>query len=308
MIKGCIIHWTGAIALIASAQAPVYAQVAARPVAGTQVWLVPPTGFGPAAGFTGFRRGEAALQVIELKGGNYYRQVAGFSKERFAAKGGNVLQYQEIQGQPYPARLVRVQLSPALESAQLLFGDSTFAVLLDARYPAADTALSTAMRRSLLSATYHKPEASAPSLANAPFQLDEKKSPFALAETSRGRFIYSLGGQRKPTYGTEPIVTVGSFPINQSVTAADISQQALSQQPGLVGFMPRKQTSGKVNDLVTYETEGFAQLNGKRVLVYQQVTVIGSTAITLLGIAQQEPETALAQFKSLTHTITARKH
>lgn len=306
MIKGRSGSWVAAAGLIVSTQVPANAQEAARPVAGTQVWLVPPTGFGPAAGFTGFRRGEAALQVIELKGGNFYRQVAGFSKERFAAK-GNLVQYQELQDKPYAARLVRVRLSPVQESAQLLFGDSTFAVLVDARYPATDTALATAVRRSLLSATYRKPEAGVPSLANAPFQLDEKKSPFALAETSRGRFLYSLGGQRKPSYGTEPVVTVGSFPINQSVTAADISQQALSQQPGLLGFMPRKQTSGKINDLVTYETEGFAQLNGKRVLVYQQVTVIGSTAITLLGIAQQEPEIALAQFKSLTHTITARK-
>ncbi|MBT9392751.1 hypothetical protein KLP40_06210 [Hymenobacter sp. NST-14] len=284
------------------AQAP-----AAQVVAGTQVWLVPPAGFGPAAGFTGLRRGPAALQVLDLKGSNYYRQSPGFSAARFEAKGGKVVEFRQLTAGDYPAQLVRVRLTPTQESAQLLFGDSTFAVLLDARYPVADTATGAALRHSLLSATYRKPDDGAvPTLGNTVFVLEEKKSPFALAQVRSGHYTYSLGGQRKPDYGTEPLVTVSIYPYNPSVTAADISRQALSRQNGLTGYTARKMTSGKVNDLVTYETEGFAQWQGRRVLVYQQVTVIGNTAVALQGLAHQDFDTALAQFKSLTHTITAR--
>ncbi|RSK43314.1 hypothetical protein [Hymenobacter perfusus] len=280
----------------------------ARAIPGTQVWLVAPPGFGPATGFAGLRRGEAVLQVLDLKGSNYYRQAAGFSPARFEARGGKVLDFKEVSGTAYPARLVRVRLSPTQESSQLLFGDSTFAVLLDARYPAADTALATAMRRSLLSATYRKAnETGSPSTADMVFSFDEKKSPFALADLRAGRYVYALGGQRKADYGTEPLVTVTTHAYNPSITAADISQQVLGQQTGLTGYTARKMASGKINDLVTYETEGFAQLLGQRVLVYQQVTVIGSTAVAMQAIARQDFEATLTQFKSMTHTITARK-
>ncbi|UPL50362.1 hypothetical protein [Hymenobacter sublimis] len=279
----------------------------ARAVAGTQVWLTPPPGFTPAAGLSGFRRGGAVLQVYDLKGSNYYRQAAGFNPARFEARGGKVLDFREVAG-TYPARLVRVQLGAAQESAQLLFGDSTFAVLLDARYPAADTATATALRRSLLTATYQKDgSAGATSLANAVFALEEKKSPFALAGAQNGQYIYALGGQRRADYGTEPVVTITTLPYNPSLTAADISQQALARRAGLTGYSARKMSSTKVNELVTYETEGFAQLQGQRVLVYQQVSIIGSTAVAMQGVARQDFETALAQFKALTHTITARK-
>lgn len=280
----------------------------ARAVVGTQVWLVPPPGFTAAPGLAGFRRGEAVVQVYDLKGGNYYRQAVAFTKARFEARGGKVLDFREVQS-AYPARLARVQLTPAQESTQLLYGDSTFAVLLDARYPAADTATATALRRSLLSATYQKTEGagSAAALPAAVFALDEKKSPFALADVRNGQYLYSLGGQRKPDYGPEPTVTVMLLPYNPSLTAADISQQALGRRAGLLGYAARKMSSAKVNELVTYETEGFAQLQGQRVLVYQQVSLIGSTAVVMQGVARQEFEAALAQFKSLTHTITARR-
>jgi hypothetical protein len=268
---------------------------------------VPPAGFGPATGFAGLRRGEAVLQVFDLQGSNYYRQAAGFSQSRFEARGGKVLDFREVSGLAYPARLVRVRLSPTQESAQLLFGDSTFAVLLDARYPAADTALATTLQRTLLSATYQKASPGRPNTAGMVFAFEEKKSPFALAEAQAGRYLYTPGGQPPAPNSPEPAVTVTLHPYNPSITAADISQQVLAQRPGLSGYSARKMTSGKVNDLVTYETEGFAQLQGQRVLVYQQVTVIGSTAVAMQGIARQELEPTLAQFKSLTHTITARK-
>ncbi|SDX35813.1 hypothetical protein [Hymenobacter psychrophilus] len=280
---------------------------ARQAVAGTRVWLSPPPGFGPAAGLTGLRRGPAALQVMEMPGSNYYRQAAGFNPARFTARGGTVISFSTLQVDGYPAQLARVQLSPTQETSQLLFGDSTFVVMLDARYPVADTAAGAALRRSLRSATYRPAAADAPvTLGNVVFVLDEPKSPFALALARRGTYTYTLGGQRKPDYGTEPQLTVSTYPYNPSITAADISDQLLTRPDGPRAYKPRKMSSGKVNDLVTYETEGFAQLQGQRVMVYQQVTVIGNTAVALQGIARQDFEQALEQFKSLTHTIKAR--
>ena len=281
---------------------------AAQAIAGTQVWLVPPAGFGSTAGFTGVRRGGAALQVLELKGSNYYRQAVGFNPARFEARGGKVLEFTQLSAGEYPAQLARVRLTPTQESAQLLFGDSTFAVLLDARYPAADTATGAALRRSLLSATYRPPaNGTPPELRNTVFLLDETKSAFRLARAVGGQYTYAAAGPAGSANGSaEPVVTVSTYAYNPSITAADISQQVLSRQTGLTGYSARKMNSGKVNDLVTYETEGFAQFQGQRVLLYQQITIIGSTAVALQGIARQNVEETLAEFKRLTHTITAR--
>ena len=94
---------------------------------------------------------------------------------------------------------------------------------------------------------------------------------------------------------------------NPGITAADVSQQMLGHYPTLQGYTARKTSSAKVNDLLTYETEGFAQLNGQRVLLYQQVSVIGNTAVSMLGLAHDDVEATLTQFKALTHTIKPRR-
>ncbi|MCR5886761.1 hypothetical protein LRS06_03025 [Hymenobacter sp. J193] len=276
----------------------------AQRIAGTHVWLVPPAGFTPAPGLTGLRREAAVLQVFDGQGGNYYRQAAGFTAARFVARGGQVLELQEVAGAAYPARLARVRLSPAQESAQVLFGDSTFAVLLEARYPASDTATARALRRSLLSATYQKATAAA-APATALFAFDESKSTFRFARAEGGTYYYTVGGQ--PAVGSAPTVAVRLADYNSGITAADVSQQMLGRYPTLQGFTARKISSAKVNDLLTYETEGFAQLNGQRVLLYQQVSVIGNTAVSMLGLAHDDVEATLAQFKALTHTIKPRR-
>lgn len=297
----------GSLAISAGA---ALAQSAAVPrlVPGTHVVLVPPEGFGPAPGFTGVRKGDAAIQVYDLTGSNYFRNAASFGKARFEARGLKVLAFEELTVQGYPARLARVQNSPTQESMQLMFGDSTFAVQLVGVYPTADATTGTAIRQALLSATYQKNLASDP-FAKAVFAFDEKKSPLAFAKTTANLYVYALGGQKKDDYGTEPLLTVTPLPYNPSLTAADISNELLSTLTrfGFTGFTARKMSSSKINDLLTYETEGFGQMQGQRVLLYQQVTIIGNTAVAMQGLARQDFETAIGQFKSLTHTISARK-
>lgn len=286
--------------------APAQAQPAAgaQPVAGTHVWLQPPPGFTPAPGLTGLRRGAAVLQVFDGQGGNYYRQAGSFTATRFAARGGQVLELQDVSAGSYPGRLARVRQAGPQETTQVLFGDSTFAVLLEARYPAADTATATALRRSMLGARYQKSTPGNPQ-ATTIFEFDEEKSPFRFARAEAGTLYYTPNGQ--PPAGTTPTLAVRLADYNLGITPADIGQQMLQRYPALQGYTVRKLSSAKVNDLLTYETEGFAQLSGQRVLVYQQVSVIGNTAVSMVGIAQTEAEATLAQFKALTHTIKPKR-
>ncbi|QIX60373.1 hypothetical protein HER32_03885 [Hymenobacter sp. BT18] len=295
-----------AVWLVGGGLMPAQAQQAAgaQPVAGTHVWLVPPAGFTPAPGLTGLRSGAAVLQVFDGQGGNYYRQAGSFTATRFAARGGQVLELQDVSAGSYPGRLARVRQSGTQETTQVLFGDSTFAVLLEARYPASDTATATALRRSMLGARYQK-NADSNSQSATIFQFDEDKTPFQFAQAEAGTLYYTPKGQ--PRAENTPTVAVRLADYNLGITLADISQQMLQRYPALRGYTVRKLSSAKVNDLLTYETEGFAQLNGQRVLVYQQVSVIGNTAVSMVGIAQAEVENTLTQFKDLTHTITPKR-
>ncbi|UYZ64681.1 hypothetical protein [Hymenobacter weizhouensis] len=299
-VAGMVVLAGSAAAAQAQPQASAAPSAAHRQVAGTHVWLVPPVGFGPSAGLTGLRKGEAVVQVMDLAGTSFYQHAAGFGKARFEARGARVVDFQELTVQGYPARLVQLEQAGAPSSVQLLFGDSTFAALLVGRYPAPDAATGAAVRQALLSAAYEK-NAAAPS-AGAVFVLDEKKAGFTLKKASATRYEYALSGSAESASG--PVLVVRTVPYHPSRTAADISQEQLERMAGLSDYRARRTSSVKVNDLVTFETEGPARQQGRPVLLYQQVTIIGSSAVVLQGIAAPENgDVTVAQFKALAHTI-----
>lgn len=273
-------------------------------VPGTRLLLVPPAGFGTAPGFAGLRKGNIALQVYDMRGSNYYANAANFGRERVAARGAKVLSYDELQVNGYPARLVTSEPRPDWRAYQLAFGDSTFAAILTTQYPAADTATGAALRRALLAAQYDKGTALDP-FARVGFRLDDKASSFVFARAVGNQFIYARAGTTPDPLGSVPVVTVIPMPINSSMTAADVADGLLGtlRQYGLTDFMVQRSATTKPNDLETYEVEGYGKLRGQKVLVYQQVTVIGNTAVAMEGIARDDYATTLADFKKLTHSI-----
>ena len=295
--------WIVSLALPAAparAQAPTPAH---RLVAGTRVWLVPPAGFGPSAGLTGLRKGEAVVQVMDLAGSNFYQHAAAFNRSRFAGRGARVVDFQELLVQGYPARLVQLEQAGAPSSVQLLFGDSTFAALLVGRYPAADTSAGTALRGALLSAAYAKNQAaSAPGGAGV-YVLDEQKAGFTRKAVGPARAEYVPAG------AAGPALLVSVVPYHPSRTAADIGKEQLQRllPPAAAGYHARRTSSAPVNDLVTFETEGTARQQGRPVLVFQQVTVVGSSAVVLQGVAPADSsaEARLARFRTLARTIKA---
>ncbi|MBO3270579.1 hypothetical protein [Hymenobacter defluvii] len=271
----------------------------------TRLLLLPPTGFGTAPGFAGLRRGNNAVQVYELPTTNYYTNAASFGPTKITARGGKILTDNAVQVQGYPARLIWAEPQPARRSYQLAFGDSTFAVLLTTTpYPAADTATGAALRQALLSARYDRGAAPDP-FARLGFTLDDKASRFTFARQMGNQLIYTLDGGRAEPFGNEPVLTVIPMPFSSSMTAADVADDLITtlRQYGLTDYTVRRTATTHPHELESYEVEAYGKLRGQKVLIFQQVTVLRNTAIALEGIARDEYEANLAEFKKLTHSI-----
>ena len=303
---GLGITWlaTGAVRAQLGAPAETTAPAGYVRVPGTNVLLLPPPGFGTAPGFAGLRKGDAALLVHEMRGSSYYANAASFGGQRVAAHGGNVLEDKELGVGGYPARLVASAPRPGWRAYQLAFGDSTFAAIVTTQYPAADTAAGAALRRALLTARYAAAPAADP-FARVGFRLDNQASSFRFARAMGSQFVYARAGTAPDLPGNAPVVTVIPMPFNSSMTAADVAAGLLGtlRQYGLTDYMVQHATTTHPNDLETYEVEGYGKLRGQKVLVFQQVTVIGNTAVAMEGLAHDDYAATLADFKKLTHSI-----
>ncbi|UOR06190.1 hypothetical protein MUN82_03625 [Hymenobacter aerilatus] len=271
----------------------------------TRLLLLPPTGFGTAPGFAGLRHGNDAVQVYELPTTNYYTNAASFGPAKITARGGKVLSDEQVQVQGYPARLIWAEPQPTRRSYQLAFGDSAFAVLLTTTpYPAADTATGTALRRALLSARYERGMAADP-FARLGFTLDDKASRFAFARQMGNQLIYTRAGSRVEPLGNEPVVTVIPMPFSSAMTAADVAEDLITtlRQYGLTEYTVRRTATTHPHELESYEVEAYGKLRGHKVLIFQQITVLRNTAIALEGIARDDYETNLTEFRKLTQSI-----
>jgi len=271
----------------------------------TRVLLMPPVGFGTAPGFAGLRRGNVAMQVYDLPTTSYYANAASFGPAKITARGGKVLTDDVVQVQGYPARLIWAEPQPARRSYQLAFGDSTFAVLLTTTpYPATDTATGTALRQALLSARYERGTAPDP-FARLGFRLDDKASRFTFARQMGNQLVYTLAGSRAEPLGNEPVVTVIPMPFSSAMTAADVAKDLITtlRQYGLTEYTVRRTATTHPHELESYEVEAYGKLRGQKVLIFQQVTVLRNTAIALEGIARDNYEANLEEFKKLTHSI-----
>lgn len=309
---GLVVSWlaTGGACAQGGTAVPMPANALMAPPAGyvrvpsTRLLLLPPPGFGTAPGFAGLRKGDTALLVHDMRGSNYYANAASLGGERIAARGGKILTDSELEVDGYPARLVASEPRPGWRAYQLAFGDSTFAAIITTQYPAADTAAGTELRRALLSAQYDKGTPADP-FARVGFRLDNTASSFTFARAMGNQFIYARAGNAPDLLGSAPIVTVIPMPINRSMTAADVAAGLLGtlRQYGLTDYAPQHVATTHPNDLETYEVEGYGKLHGQKVLVYQQVTVIGNTAVAMEGLAHDDYAATLADFKKLTHSI-----
>lgn len=253
-------------------------------VAGTRVSLTPPDGFIKGENFTGYQKGEEAMiNVMDLNGGNFYSNAASFTKEKFEANGIKVFEFEELTVGGYPAKYVKMQGDPNVISISMVFGDSTFSVMLVGVYPTDDQSLGEEIKESILSASYVKDLKVDPFSATF-FSLDDSNTELRFSQANANMFIYTINGETKNNNG-KPIVVVLPLPNDNSSTPQQTSESMMAglQSKGLSNIEIINSSGTTINGYKAYELFAKGQMNGASANILIQTIINGENQLIIQG-------------------------
>lgn len=271
-------------------------------IPGTRVFIVPPEGFKVSSTLPALEIGNSGLiQAMDAAGGNFYTNAANFSKEKFEQKGIKVFEYKELKINGLPAKLAFIQGDPQTKIYNLVFGDSTFSAMVMGIFAFNDNKTGEQIKQALLTIYYDKVKDIDP-FATAPFKLDDTKSIFKFAKFAASTYIYSIDGIKKDSYSDEPYLIVVSIPMEGSSLKAIADDMADIIKGGNI----KNEIENKTNGFQSLKREVYGELNGKPVLLFQHIVLIGQSAIIMQGIADNNFDKYIIEFEKLCSTVEKR--
>ncbi|WP_116107359.1 hypothetical protein [Lewinella sp. IMCC34191] len=171
-------------------------------IEGTNLYLVPPTGFRPSENFKGFQHPDIAtsmIMVMEIPG-PFTEVTGGFTEEALTRQGMTLNGKESTKLGPYDALLLAVdQTAQGMDFAKhiLVYGDSTATTLVNATFLKDSVALGRRMRRSILSTYVDADEMSDPRAA-LDFTLDEERGDLLFVSVMGNGMLFNRDG-RIPT-------------------------------------------------------------------------------------------------------------
>ncbi|MDB5281410.1 MAG: hypothetical protein JWO06_485 [Bacteroidota bacterium] len=274
-------------------------------IPGTRIYIIPPVGYKTANGFTGLQKGNNAyIQMYDLVGGNFNTNAATFTKKSFEKQGAQVFEFKDMTVNNYPARYVSMQGEKNSKAISIVFGDTTFSVMIMAMYPATDDKAADDIKKAFATIYYDK-DLKVDPFASAFFKLNDSVSTFKFAKSASGFFVYTLNGENKKSLGDDPFVNVTPLPKDTSMTARSISEMFVTKlaQYGFTTQQVKNPSYAPVNGLPAFESEVYGSLNGKKCLIYQLAVTTTDKAVIIQGIVKSDFENQLAEIKKLARTI-----
>jgi len=235
---------------------------------------------------------------MDLVGGSFYTNAATFSKEKFEQRGITVYEYKELKINGYPAKLAFIQGDQQKKAYNLVFGDSTFSTMIIGTFPNSDTKTGEQVKQAILSIYYEKSLAIDP-FSNATFKLDDSKSIFKFAKYAVSNYMYSIGGVKKNSYDNEPFFSAATIPTEGETIKAIADDMSSIIKNGQI----KNVSENKTNGYPSLKREIYGMLNGKPALLYQHIVVIGTNAIIMQGIADDNFEKYIPEFEKLSNTV-----
>lgn len=282
-----------------------FAQTAKRQVVpGTKYSLIPPKGFVPASGFTGFQNTTlgASIVVAELPVGVDDMAVV-FTYDSFKAKGMEITDRQAIQFHNSQALYLHVRQQVngnTILKQMLVFGDKDRTAIINGIYPAEKKEIAGAMKTALMSTKYNE-NAKASPLAAAGFSIDIKDSPFRFAKSIAGMLMYSVDGN---VPSTKPILIAGNS-MGRIATVRDqkkYSVDRLKKMPGAEASVVKETNPITIDNLKGYEiiAEGADKELIYMVMLY---TAASDFYYLIYGSANEEQEHYLPQYRAIVKTF-----
>ncbi len=277
-------------------------------IPGTRLFIVPSRGFEISKSLIGLQKGDSCMiQIYDLIGGDFYSNAKNVSKKAFEEKGLKVLDYYEFQLNGYPAKYCHLQGANNILSHQLIFGDSTFCVMVLGAYPVGQDENGDEIKESIFSIFYDKSTLVDP-MATALFSVDDSKSKFKFHESSSNMFSYTLDG-KKNSDRHSPLVVISQIVRDQDMTFESISEMLKIglEQNGFIMNEIESQGMKSINGKEVYEKVFIGYFNVKKVKVYQLIFMTSNQWVTFTGLTYSDNENNMNEFKKLSATLKIKE-
>ena len=162
-------------------------------VPGTRVWLNPPKGSALSKNFMGFyRKDGVSIEVVESTDGSLEDGVSMFlNVENYENQGFKVIVNKKTEVNGYSGVYIHAKNQIDAGNQMLVFGDSTFFVLLLASYSIQDKKLTGECKKTLFSTIYKKSQKIKP-FAHAFFRLDDTHTSLKFHKYSMNMYRYMI--------------------------------------------------------------------------------------------------------------------
>lgn len=291
--------------LIPGRNALLVAQYAAVNIPGTHVFINPVVGYKTAQGFKGLEKDKNTfIKVFDPYNSNFVKYSETFTRISLENGGSEVQEYKKLNISGFPAKYASVQNNAGGTSDFLVFGDSSFSVMLIGTCPANKDSDKDQLKAALLSVKYSK-ELKIDPLSATFFNMNDTNSSYRFAKCTNEYYIYSSLGVVKDAYPGESIVSVLPFTSEYSVGDETIARAISSsyQQYGITDAKIKKEAQIQIGSLNAMEAEVDARIDNKKAVLYRLTLVNGKKAVLVLGIATSDFDKNMDAFRTLAHTL-----
>jgi hypothetical protein len=284
-------------------------------IPGTRVSLVPPTGFTPAAQFSGFWQESigSSIMVTEFSGPLSEVSSGFLNSSELAKRGMALLNKREVNVNNESGLMLHLRqnaLGTEYRKWLLIFGDEKESVIIAATFPKElEGNLSERMKASVLTAKWDR-ERKVPPTEGLNFTLTEKGE-IRLAKRIANSLLYTKSGVFPSKTVDDPLFIIG-----QALSKLDIedkeqfAKSRLSQTATITDVEIEQFGQVTVDNLSGYEifAKGNDKESGSSMLVYQMVLYEGQSYYIMQGlVSSKHGQTYLPAFKEMSRSFRRKK-
>ena len=278
-------------------------------IKGTRLSIIPPKGFVDADNFVGLKKDETTgIQIMDLVGGNFDSNTATYTRATFEKKGITVLEFDELKIDGFQAKFSHIKGTDNSERVNVVFGDSTFSVMVTAIFPTSSREeLFSEIKKAFLKIKYDKTLVVDP-FASSAFKVEKNESKFKFAKSSANMFVFSENGINKESFDDEPIVMISSLPFDETMSKEKLLEVLVN---GLIeqGFVKKetKNVSKKsINGYDTMEVECYFEHKLELKLAFITILIKNNKVIVFYGMAKSNFQENIIEFKKLSNKLTLK--
>ncbi len=218
------------------------------------------------------------------------------------------MEFEELLIDGYKAKFSHLKGADSSESVQLVFGDSTFSVMVIGLFPTSSREqLFSEIKKSFLKIKYDKTLVVDP-FASSAFKVEKNDSKFKFTKAVANFFMFPENGIDKESYDDEPMVMITSYPLDETMTKeklVDISVSSLVQQ-GFVKKEIKNISEKSINGYSTMEVECYFEHKSEPKLVFITVLIKDNKAVVFYGFAKSKFQENIVEFKKLSNKLTIK--